>query len=253
MKHILLTFILAAVPWMARAHDHLEIGLAPADPTKLAVSGNLEQLATYFPAGEKPSNYLSSFPGGTFASELTFSIEGEVLSVPSPSYVQVEVVSVSGPVGGQFSFWEAGASTPTWTKEEGWTATPSDLPSFPVSEDGTGYGHIHGRVFTMDKAGVYDVTFRAVDTTGNSSPSATFTVRFTAISPPPLGISLENNEIKLTFASRGNLIYDVQSSTTLQANDWATIGTLDGTGAPVEFSDPLGGRPRVFYRLVEYQ
>ncbi len=255
MKKLLLSLLLVSAALLtARAHDHIEVGVDPGNPTRLAFDGNTSQLATYFPLGEAPSSYLYAFPGGAFASELTFSVEGNVLAQPNPAFVRVEMLAVSGPTGGAFSFWEDGAATPTWTQPAGWAASGGNQPSLAASEDGTGYGHIHGRAFSMSQAGVYDVTFRAVDTTGNYTASAPFVVRFTAILPPQLAISKLGASIKLTFTGRPDLIYDVQSSTTLNANDWTTIGDpLDGTGGILEFTDPIGGRPRAFYRLVEYQ
>lgn len=255
MKKLLLSLLVGSVALLtARAHDHIEIGIDPGTPRRLAFDGNTSQLATYFPLGEAPSFYLYAFPGGTFASELTFSIEGNVLEVPSPAYIRVELVAVSGPAGATFSFWDVGASTPTWTRPTGWTAAGADQPSIMASEDGTGQGHIHGRTFSMSQAGVYDVTFRAVDSTANFTASPTFIVRFTAILPPRLSIARQGSSIKLTFTGRSDLIYDVQSSTTLAIDDWTTIGDpLDGSGSLLEFTDPMALRPRVFYRLVEYQ
>ena len=252
MKNALVCFCLVIALSLACAHDHIDVGVAAGAPNKLAVSGNLNQVATFFPVEESPSSYLASFPGGTYASELTFSLEGGVLSVPSPANVQIQAVAVSGPVGGVFSFWEVGASTATWNKPSGWTASGLDQAEFFASEDETGYGHIHGRAFSMSKEGVYDVTFRAVDALNGYMSSDPFVVRFTAINPPQLAISMLSGSIKLTFASRENLSYDVQSSTTLQSGSWTTIQTLDGSGGGLEFLEPLAGRPRVFYRLVEY-
>ena len=133
-------------------------------------------------------------------------------------------------------------------------AAGADQASFFASEDATGYGHIHGRLFTTNKPGSYQVTFRSVDTLGNYATSLPIVVTFTAINPPQLSISKVGSDIRLTFTGRANVIYDVQSSTTLNANDWTTIGgPLDGTGAILQFTDAIAGRPRAFYRLVEYQ
>lgn len=256
MKKLLTFLCLITVVWTVSAHEHIEIGEDAGASSRLAFDDNPSQIATYFPLGEKPSFEpgLANFPGGIFASELSFSSAGDVLAVPSPSLIRVEVLAVSGPAGGSFSFWEAGASTPTFTRTSGWSASGGNQPSFPVSEDNTGWGHLHGRVFTMSRAGIYDVTLRAVDAMGNYIQSSTIVVRFTAIEPPQLAISKQGAQIELTFTSRLGLIYDVQSSTTLNAAEWTTIGEpLEGDGGPLSFTDPVGGRPRVFYRLVEYR
>jgi len=253
MKKFLTLFALAITPWTVRAHDHIEIGLDAGQTQLVRVSGQMEQLMTYFPSGEIPSADTASFSGGAFATVLTFSAFDNTSPPPNGALVRIELISVNGPDDGAFSFWEAGAASPTWARASGWETSSSDQPVLFASEDETGYGHIHGRVFSVNKPGVYDITFRAVDTTGAYASSDTIIIRFTAVNPPQLAIGSQGGNIKLTFTSRANLAYDVQSSTTLQTNSWTTIDTLDGTGGKVEFSEPLNNRPRIFYRIVEYQ
>ncbi|MFZ4599174.1 MAG: hypothetical protein ACOYNN_11065 [Terrimicrobiaceae bacterium] len=254
MKYLPAALAFAAMLGTLRAHDHVEIGLDPSNPGKLkAIAGPSEQLATYFPSGETPSYDTPAFPGNAYATVLTFSAFDNTSPPPNGASVRVELLAVSGPVGGSFSYWEIGATNATWTRPSAWVASPTDQPSLEVSEDETGYGHIHGRAFSMDKPGIYDVTFRAVDASGEYANSDVFTVRFTAVTPPQLAISASNGSVRLTFTSRESLAYDVQVSTTLQPSSWTTIDTLDGTGGQVEFFDPLNARPRVFYRLVEYR
>ncbi len=266
MKKLLLSLILAAVSGIAHGHEHIHVGINPENPAGLAMAAedpnNPDQVATYFPLGESPSGYLPLFPGGAFASELSFSLENEVFDVPSPAFVRVEILAITGPEGSSISFWDVNATTATWTRPAGWTATGGDQFSFAASESNAGSGHIHGRIFTMDRPGDYTVTFRALDAYAPEptepphvpfTPSAPFVVRFTAISAPRLAISKVDSDIRLTFTSRPNLSYDVQSSTTLHPDDWETIGApLNGTGGELEFTEANADRPRVFYRLVEY-
>lgn len=252
MKKILI-LLTAAFPWTLRAHDHIEIALSGNQTQLIRFAGQQAQLMTYFPAGEKPSFDTYAFPGGAFATVLTFSAFDNTPPPPNGALVRIDVLSVSGPDGGSFSFWEVGASAPTWSRPSGWASSISDTPALFASEDETGYGHIHGRAFSADKPGTYDVTFRAVDTTAAYASSTPFTVRFTALTPPQLAISLVNGTLKVSFLSRSNLAYDLQSSTSLQPDSWTTLDTLDGTGGMVEILDPLANRPRVFYRLVEYR
>ncbi len=237
----------------ASAHDHIETRRDPLDPSRLSVFGDLTQTATYFPIGEAPSFALLNLPGGAYTSELTFSAFDNTAPPPGGALVRVDVLSVVGPDGGNISFWEEGATTPTWTRPSGWSATESDHPTVYASEDGSGYGHLHGRAFTMDRAGVYEITFQAVDELGNYTASLPFVVQFTAIEPPQLSIVTEGTTLTLKSPSRPDLVYDLQSSTTLDPYDWLTIDTLDGDGGELEFSDSLDGRSKVFYRLVEYQ
>lgn len=256
MKKLLLSlFLIGLCQFAWGIHDHIEVRQVPGNPSQLgiiATGTNLTPLATYFPPGQSPSLDLYAFPGGAYATELTFSAFEATSATLGSVFVRVDILAVSGPAGGTFSFWEVGATSPTWTRPSGWTNTVNDKPSLLISEDNTGYGHLHGRAFTTNQPGTYDVTFQVVDTLGHYTASAPFVVHFTAISPPQLSISKVGLSIELAFTSRPDLIYDIQSSTTLNANDWTTIDTLDGDGGTLQFTDPIAGRPRVFYRLVEY-
>lgn len=81
------------------------------------------------------------------------------------SFLDLSIVSVAGPVGGSFYFYDVGATTPTYTLGVGGTAT-TDL--FTLSE-GTAdpYGHIHGRRFGVDLPGTYTVGFQILDVSHN--------------------------------------------------------------------------------------
>jgi len=254
MKFSLNTLCFIMMTGVLHAHDHIETRLDPINPSRLGLVGDTSQTATYFPFGESPNIYdLPLFPGGFYASQLTFSAFDNAAPPANGALVRIEILAVTGPAGGSVSFWDTFESSPAITRASGWVAGISDQPAIDVSEDESGYGHIHGRVFTMNKPGVYQVTFRAMDTTGEYDPSLPFVVEFTALATPQLSIRFDGGMISLTFESRSDLVYDVQSTTTLDWDDWTTINTLDGNGQLIEFEDPLAGRPRVFYRLVEYQ
>lgn len=251
-KLLLLALALFTVPALA-AHDHIEVGIDPLDANRLGLSGPGYQTALYVPKGEPFSAYLPQFPGGCYPDELTFASEGDVLDFASGSLPKIELVSVTGTAGAHFSFWEVGATTPTWTRPVGWTASGTDRPSLLAYQDGTGYGHIHGRAFSVDTPGMYQVVFRAVDNASVRTPSQNKTVTFNALVTPQLSIRIQGGNAKLAFTSRINLTYDLQVSTDLitWTNIWAQ-SFIDGTGSVIELSDSLANRPRVFYRLVEY-
>jgi hypothetical protein len=230
------------------AHSHIDVGPDPADSTRLAFTGTSTETAIYVPRGEPFSSYTPFFPGGYYATELTFSAED-----PADSLARVELVSVTGPADATLAFWEVHALSPTWSRPAGWTAGVGDRPSLITYEDGSGYGHIHGRAFTVTHPGIYTVVFRAVDDSGLRTPSAIKTITLTALATPQLAIRIENGDAKLSFTSRAGLTYDLQVSTDLQT--WTNVEAhrfIDGTGATLDLSDPLADRPRVFYRLVEY-
>ena len=89
------------------------------------------------------------------------------------SFLQAEIVSVAGPSGAFFGFWEGldlgGGATPTFniaTGSEGLTLryALSDVSAGAGQAGQDPAGHLHGRRFTTTEEGLYTVGFRAVDT-----------------------------------------------------------------------------------------
>jgi hypothetical protein len=118
-----------------------------------------------------------------------------------------------------------------------------------------GETHAHGRIFTVDRPGDYQIVFRARDKNNLFSPSRDFSMKFQAQTPPALSIRTENGSARLTFNSRLNLVYDLQICTDLALNRWSNIQphvSIDGSGALVDLSVPLA-HPRAFFRLIEYK
>lgn len=254
MKKILILLTLLTAHILS-AHDHIEVGIDPTDPTRLGFSGASYQTALFVPAGEPFSNYLPEFPGNYYASELSFNAEGHSIDLATDAHPKIELLSVSGPAGANFFFWETGSVKPTWRRSTGWSAEPEEeAPSIIVYEHPDGSGHIHGRAFSFDQPGIYEITFRAIDETSQFSASLPKTIIFNAQPPPQLSIYLENDEVQLSFSSRENLTYDLQVSTTLAPNSWTTIEEwISGTGETIALFDSVKNRSRAFYRLVEYK
>jgi len=163
----------------------------------------------------------------------------------------IEITSVLGPLGGSFSFWEADALGPTWSRTTGWTLGQGTAPSFPVIYFGE--YHQHGRVFSMDTPGIYSVNFRAVDADGVLTPSEEKIITFQALPPPQLSIRMENGQVVISFLSRLNFLYDLQVSTDLSSGAWdsVVVDFIDGDGTVKETSLTLE-HPRAFFRLVEF-
>ncbi len=254
MKHLLQLSIVLALLSSAEAHDHVEVGENPANPSQLFLDGPAYQLALHVPRGEPFSGYLPDFPGGCFAIELTFTTEVNALDFAAGSFARVELVAVNGPAGATFSFWEVGAADATWSRPTGWVSNGADQPSLVVYEDETGYGHIHGRAFSMDRAGTYQVSFRALDEAGQRSSSPAKTITFVAQEPPALSLAMIPTAAHLGFTSRLNLSYDLQICEDLGGGDWTTMASwLDGAAIPRTMADPVGLRRKAFYRLVEYR
>jgi hypothetical protein len=250
MKKLLLPALILAT-W-AHAHDHVEVGQSSQNPGQLGLDGPGYQLALFVPKGEPFSGYAPNFPGGYFADELTFTTEVNALNPANGSDPVIELVSVIGPAGAVFSFWESGSTTPTWSRPSIWTQTESDRPSFPVILGGE--THAHGRIFTADRPGDYQIILRARDKNNFFSPSTNFTMTFHAQLPPPLSIRLQNGQARISFISRERLVYDLQVCTDLNANKWVNVEGqigIDGNGLQAELSIPLN-YPRAFFRVVEY-
>lgn len=242
MKAILYLLLFSTV--LIHAHDHVDVGLDPSNQRRLYLLGPVFQEALYVPQGEPLSFYLPQFPGGWFACELTFTaeIEGDPW---------IEIMSVSGPTGGSFSFWEVGALGPTWSRETGWSLDQGNTASFPVIY--LGETHQHGRAFTMDRPGIYSVNFRSVDADGVLTPSEEKIITFQALPPPQLSIRMENGQVVISFLSRLNFLYDLQVSTDLSSGAWdsVVVDFIDGDGKVKETSLTLE-HPRAFFRLVEF-
>lgn len=136
----------------------------------------------------------------TFTALARTAESGETPSVNAAalgSFVEMGIVSVTGPVGGQFAFWDTGATTPTFSYASGFTvgspASTWDL-SDPATAGDAGedpFGHLHGRRLTATVPGSYTVGFQLVDTSVNGtgggpihSASDVFYVNFTAVPEP---------------------------------------------------------------------
>ncbi len=243
MKPIFCLILLWAA--LSHAHDHVDVGLDPGNQQRLYLLGPGYQEALYVPRGEPFSSYVPDFPGGWFACELTFATD----LAANP---WIEIISVNGPTGGSFSFWEVGALGPTWSRTTGWTLGQGSAATFPVIY--LGETHQHGRAFTLDRPGTYSVTFRAVDADGILTPSEEKIVTFQALPPPRLSIRIENGQVLVSFLSRLNLLYDLQISTDLASGAWNSVVPefIDGDGTVIETALPLS-HPRAFFRLIEFK
>lgn len=111
-----------------RAHSHLDV---QPDGSQLTLVGPATETMVYVPVSEPFSSYAARFPGGYYACELTFSSEDSDGSTP-----RIELLSVTGPANGSFAFWEVGATTPTWSRPTGWSATDTDRPSLITYDNG---------------------------------------------------------------------------------------------------------------------
>lgn len=160
--------------------QHLEAGAAGQNQNDALVWANASELAassgyvkelTYADTGR----YAGLYNGSITLTALSSATAGG----PAPgSFIQAEIVSVAGPAGAFFGFWEGvdlgGGLTPTYN-----IATGSEGLSlqYALSDANAGagqpgqdpFGHLHGRRFTASEEGLYTVGFRAVDTSANGA------------------------------------------------------------------------------------
>jgi hypothetical protein len=168
--------------------------------TYVAGSGYVRTL-TYSTTGR----YAGTYNGGLTFTALS-RLGGDEPASPNAaalgSFLELGIVSVSGPAGGNFQFWEGadqgGGSSPLVSFTSGYSAsTPTitwDL-SDPATAGDAGedpYGHLHGRRFSVTgQTGTYTVGFQLVDTSVNGtgggpihSPSDVYYVQFSATPVP---------------------------------------------------------------------
>lgn len=163
------------------------------------------------------------------------------------TYVQAKLLSVAGPAGASFGFWETtmdgvDATNLTWS-----VLVPyhngTNLIYVSQSDGSAGsdpYGHLHGRVYSVTKPGLYTATWQFVDTSTNGPgggpvdlPSAPFSTYYQA-GLTIAGITKGANGINITFAAPSNqpddlstppTNYLLQSSPTLgPAANWQPVG-----------------------------
>jgi len=177
MKRFLVGFSLVISPLaQAQDHGHLNIGAVGTTQNDPLIFANRDIFET-------AANYVKTLTftnGGPYAGYYQGNITLTGLAVTEAhagpedfaaalgTQLHAQLVAVTGPAGGVFSFWETGATSPTISLASGSTGTNT----FRISEnDGSPgsdpYGHIHGRRFTATKPGIYTVSFRAFDYSTN--------------------------------------------------------------------------------------
>jgi len=258
---------LLATCWSLRAqHAHLNAG---------AVSTNQDGRLFFANGGDfaSDSGYVKTLThtnGGNYAGYFQGNITLTALPTtaanagPDPeasapgSFLQAQLASVSGPAGGSFSFWEAGATTPTISLQSGATGTNLfALSSGDGSPGSDPFGHVHGRRFTATLPGIYEVGFRLFDTSTNGagggpiqSPSGVLRVYFQA------GVNLQSIEpdedhTHVRFPAPVGASWQLEAADSADAPaNWQPIGNPvpgDDYIHEVEDDHPVQGNR--FYRL----
>lgn len=287
IKSVALALSTSIIPSIA--HDHFAVGIADSNNNGEANAGEQLQLTgtnwsnrTFHllprPVGQRCGGYYNLsesvrtlYPLDTFS--ITALSDGQY-DLASPdhahtgAWIWAEIVSVTGPAGANFGYWDEGATVVGYSLA---TNQPTGNPRFVISEgndniDDDPSGHIHGRAWTADKPGDYLVGIRFVDlsTTGPSgawhTPSQTYIFKFQAgpSFQPTLGQNTSGSptltwpcQMGIWKNHQSGVVFTIQRSTTLSGNDWQSLGTVTGTTADtLNFTDPSPPVGKAFYRLA---
>jgi hypothetical protein len=151
------------------------------------------------------------------------------------SFIRAKMTCLEAPPGARFGFWDTGALSPTISLAAGEAATNTWAVSGSDGSPGSDpYGHIHGRRFTATKAGLYLVSFQAIDTSTNGtgggpihSPSAELPVWFQAgVNVVSIEPDFEEGHVHIRFGGRLGFTWQVEASDLLGPQaDWKPAGT----------------------------
>ena len=189
-------------------HTHIGAGAATQTPgTPLQFSSGYTAGATYHllakPVGQRyggfysldeqprPVNSLGWSDYFTFiALSDGQSEEDGPFHAATGSELHMEIVSVTGPAGAHFGFWDEnwshGNFTPTKSFATGQPTGSNNTfiltePLPPHLYNGDPYGHIHNRGWTADVPGDYVVGFRIFDANAIHTPSPIYSFNFQAV------------------------------------------------------------------------
>lgn len=201
-----LLFLLVFTPAEIHAHGHLA---ASASGTTLLL---LDAENGTMP-GTNPETYhlvwraAGTYPGSQYAGYYSFDqsprdiypedyFSFTALSVDDNdqmllgSKIWISMSLISGPTGGNFAFWEAGAMSPTHLFPSDGSGGSFDFVLSQWASAGVPdaaqdpWGHIHNRAFTADTPGDYYVQFSLYDSQGQLDPSSNYSFHFVAVPEP---------------------------------------------------------------------
>jgi hypothetical protein len=180
------------------------------------------------------------------------------------AFIVAEIVSVEGPSGGAFAFWE-NTSTPGNPTASIPAGTTNAAVRFALSQaelgagepEGDAYGHIHGRRFTATLPGIYTVGFRAHDTSTNGEsggpihePTGIQFVQFqagvvlTKLEPGPGGA-------RVRLGAQAGYSWQVQGADDLRNPEWEEVGSaVPGNDLLVEVEFGGADAPERYFRAV---
>ncbi len=173
---ILIVGLLSGAIHLRAQHGHLEAGASTsaAGSQLQFVNGDHFEATSGF---VQPLVWAADGPyGGYYHGNITMTVRAATpqRGGPEPQHpalgteVSVELLSIVGPPGGVFGFWEAGASEPTVSLSSGENGEARWLLSQNDGASGVDpFGHVHGRRFTATSPGIYTVSLRLHDESSN--------------------------------------------------------------------------------------
>jgi hypothetical protein len=264
--------LLLALPAVAlRAHDHLNAGAASQaqGAPLLFVNGSNYAVSTHY---AMPLELLDSGPrrgwfgnaAFTFTALWATPMFGPVPPNPPAvgSFIKARVISLSGPEGGVFSFTEGNGTSAGFTVPVG---TTNGTHSFELSEnydmepDSDPFGHLHDRVWAVNKPGVYTLGIRLFDASPNGvgggpihAESGVYQLTLQAWQRDP-SVTVDGTNVVTRFYARRGFTVSVEAGTTLDGTPpWQTIwGPAAGDDRFHFVTNGLTDRPRRFFRMRE--
>lgn len=174
----------------------------------------------------------------------------------------VQVVSVDGPPGGSFAFWEGDGESDLGNITFSVPVGTTNGANYLVISENNGepgadpYGHIHGREFTTSAPGTYVVGFRVIDISNNGAgggpiqmPSDVLPVRFQA------GLRIEaiqllTNRVIVSFRSPPAISNLLEAAGSLESGPWLpAAGPLRGNNNLQFLTETNVPGAKRFYRL----
>lgn len=243
----------------AQDHGHLNLGATgtnQGDPLIFDVATNYVKTLTLATSGTFAGYYQGNITfTGLAATPEHAGPEANAAALGARLHAQL--VSVDGPLGGEFAFWETGATVPTFSLPAGSTGTNTWLVSENDGSPGSDpYGHFHGRRFTATRPGIYTVGFRAFDLSTNGAaggpihtPSAVMQVYFQAgVNLKSIAPDVDHTRVVFSAPVGRNWVVEASDSPDTNATWTAISAPLAGDDYFHEATDdqPVAGRR--FYR-----
>jgi hypothetical protein len=264
-KLIVLVFSLVfLVSLAAQDHGHLNIG---ASGGVLTFDNGADFSGDYIKTlvSSNSGKFANTYNANITLTALHSMTLGEIdPAAPKPgAFVVAEIVSVSGPAGGEFGFWETNSTTaPAASIPAG--ATNASF-RFDISEAALGagqpagdaFGHIHGRRFSATVPGVYTVGFRAYDTSTNGPDggpihgmSGLQEIRFQA-GVNIIDLHTTADQVTATIGAMAGYAWQLQGADSLMDPEWQPIGDpVAGNDSLQEIEAPLAPANFHFFRLL---